>query len=102
VSGRTTIAVAHRLSTIQAADVIHVVERGRIVESGTHQALLARGGSYRRLYEKQFGGGTLETECADGVVWADGRCGPPLDGPDDNDVAGRAAHLSHGRTAART
>ncbi|HZA86145.1 MAG TPA: ABC transporter ATP-binding protein, partial [Acidimicrobiales bacterium] len=74
ISGRTTIAVAHRLSTIQAADVIHVVERGRIIESGTHNQLLAANGSYRRLYDEQFGGGTRETECADGVVWADGRC----------------------------
>jgi ATP-binding cassette subfamily B protein len=99
VSGRTTIAVAHRLSTIQAADVIHVVERGRIVESGTHNQLLAAGGSYRRLYDEQFGGGTRETECADGVVWADGRCGPPPDTSPDNDVQHRAASLHHRRIA---
>jgi ATP-binding cassette subfamily B protein len=99
VSGRTTIAVAHRLSTIQAADVIHVVEQGRIVESGTHDELVAVGGSYRRLYDEQFGGGTRETECADGVVWADGRCGPPPDGAGDNDVGHRAASLHHRRVA---
>ena len=87
VSGRTTIAVAHRLSTIQSADVIHVVERGRIVESGTHEQLLATGTAYRALYDEQFGAGDVECECADGVVWADGRCGPS-DGADD--VAARA------------
>jgi ATP-binding cassette subfamily B protein len=95
ISGRTTIAVAHRLSTIQAADVIHVVERGRIIESGTHDQLLAADGSYRQLYDEQFGGGTRETECADGVVWADGRCGPPPDTSPDNDVQHRAASLHH-------
>ena len=97
ISGRTTIAVAHRLSTIQAADVIHVVERGRIIESGTHNQLLAANGSYRRLYDEQFGGGTRETECADGVVWADGRCGPPPNTSTANDVQHRAASLHHRR-----
>ena len=99
ISGRTTIAVAHRLSTIQAADVIHVVERGRIIESGTHNQLLAANGSYRRLYDEQFGGGTRETECADGVVWADGRCGPPPNTSTANDVQHRAASLHHRRIA---
>ncbi|MEM7337385.1 MAG: ABC transporter ATP-binding protein [Actinomycetota bacterium] len=74
VSGRTTLAVAHRLSTIQAADVIHVFGRGRIVESGTHDELLAAGGAYADLYREQFGGGEIETTCADGVVYRDGRC----------------------------
>ena len=74
VSGRTTLAVAHRLSTIQAADVIHVFGRGAIVESGTHDELLARGGAYAELYREQFGGGEIETTCADGVVFRDGRC----------------------------
>src|SRR5918994_88821 len=99
ISGRTTIAVAHRLSTIQAADVIHVVERGRIIESGTHNQLLAANGSYRRLYDEQFGGGTRETECADGVVWADGRCRPPPNTSTANDVQHRAASLHHRRIA---
>ena len=74
VSGRTTLAVAHRLSTIQAADVIHVFDGGRIVESGDHDDLLARGGAYARLYREQFGDGEIETTCADGVVYRDGRC----------------------------
>ncbi len=52
--GRTTIAIAHRLSTIVNADVIFVVDAGRIVESGTHEQLLARGGSYAALYAQQL------------------------------------------------
>ena len=52
--GRTTIAIAHRLSTVVGADVIFVVDRGRIVESGTHSELLARGGAYAGLYEQQL------------------------------------------------
>ena len=72
VSGRTTLAVAHRLSTIQAADTIHVVDRGQIVESGSHADLLARSGAYRALYDEQFDGGRVETRCSDGVVRSDG------------------------------
>ena len=74
IASRTTLAVAHRLSTIQAADVIHVVEAGRIVESGDHDTLLDRGHAYARLYREQFGGGLIETTCADGVVFANGQC----------------------------
>ncbi len=50
---RTTIAIAHRLSTVRDADLIVVIEDGRIVEKGTHSELLARGGYYRKLYEMQ-------------------------------------------------
>jgi ATP-binding cassette, subfamily B, bacterial len=52
--GRTSLVIAHRLSTVLAADVIFVVDDGRIVESGRHATLLARGGLYSRLYRTQF------------------------------------------------
>jgi len=51
--GRTTFMIAHRLSTIRKADVILVVDRGRIVERGTHEELLLRGGLYKQLHEMQ-------------------------------------------------
>jgi len=52
--GRTTLVIAHRLSTIRSADRIVVLMRGAIVEQGSHDELLARGGEYRKLYDLQF------------------------------------------------
>ena len=53
--GRTTIAIAHRLSTIQDANCIYVLNKGRIIESGTHEELLAKQGTYHRMYQLQAG-----------------------------------------------
>jgi ATP-binding cassette subfamily B protein/subfamily B ATP-binding cassette protein MsbA len=54
LGGRTSIVIAHRLSTVRSADLILVVEEGRIVERGTHGQLLERGGRYAELYDRQF------------------------------------------------
>ncbi|SNT01218.1 ABC-type multidrug transport system, ATPase and permease component [Streptosporangium subroseum] len=54
LAGRTAVVIAHRLSTVRAADVILVIEDGRIVERGTHDALLEAGGRYEELYRTQF------------------------------------------------
>ncbi|NHC12260.1 ABC transporter ATP-binding protein [Motilibacter deserti] len=54
LAGRTAIVIAHRLSTVRAADLILVVEAGRVVERGTHEELLAAGGRYEELYRTQF------------------------------------------------
>jgi subfamily B ATP-binding cassette protein MsbA len=54
VRNRTTIVIAHRLSTVRRADVIVVMEAGQIIEMGTHTELLAKNGQYRKLYELQF------------------------------------------------
>lgn len=52
--GRTTFIIAHRLSTLHDVDRIVVVDRGKIVEEGSHEVLLAQGGLYTGLYEAQF------------------------------------------------
>ena len=54
VKGRTTLVIAHRLTTIEKADLILVMDRGQIVERGTHEQLLALNGYYARLHEKDF------------------------------------------------
>ena len=57
MQGKTAIAIAHRLSTIEDVDRIYVLHRGRLVESGRHEELLARGGVYERLHRLQMAAG---------------------------------------------
>ena len=54
LEGRTTLVIAHRLSTVQGADRVVVLDGGRVVQEGTHAALVAEAGLYRRLVERQF------------------------------------------------
>jgi ATP-binding cassette subfamily B protein len=72
MDGRTTLAIAHRLSTILSADIIFVLDRGRLVERGTHDELLRAGGLYAELYEQQFSSGLVEARCEDGLVLSSG------------------------------
>jgi len=54
MAGRTTIVIAHRLSTVERADKIVVIDQGRIVEAGPHAELIARNGTYAKLHQLQF------------------------------------------------
>jgi subfamily B ATP-binding cassette protein MsbA len=60
MAGRTTILIAHRLSTVRGADLIYVIDRGKVVEEGDHDSLTAKGGLYARLAKSQ----NLEPEAA--------------------------------------
>jgi ATP-binding cassette subfamily B multidrug efflux pump len=64
MQGKTVIAIAHRLSTIAALDRLVVMDQGRIVEEGTHEALLRTRGLYARLWERQSGGFLAKTDRA--------------------------------------
>jgi len=72
MGSRTTTAIAHRLSTIVNADLINVIDAGRVVESGTHRSLLRQGGLYASLYQEQFDGGKVEWQCTNGDIMSDG------------------------------
>ena len=54
MAGRTTLVIAHRLSTVTGADLIYVIDKGRVIEQGAHEALMSQGGAYHRLYNLQF------------------------------------------------
>jgi ABC-type multidrug transport system fused ATPase/permease subunit len=64
LEGRTALVIAHRLSTIRDADLVLVLEAGRIVERGTHHQLLGAGGRYAELYHTQFDDPTAESALA--------------------------------------
>lgn len=66
--GRTSLVIAHRLSTVLAADIILVLSQGQLVQRGTHEDLLRHGGLYASLYETQFRRARQETEKSEGVV----------------------------------
>jgi subfamily B ATP-binding cassette protein MsbA len=66
MQGRASLVIAHRLSTVQSADLIVVLDQGRVVEQGRHAELLARGGLYRRLYEMQFNDAPASTSAREG------------------------------------
>ncbi|MBC3983295.1 ABC transporter ATP-binding protein [Streptomyces sp. AC536] len=85
LEGRTAVVIAHRLSTVRAADLILVIEEGRVVERGTHTELLAQHGRYEQLYRTQF----ADTDTEAVAVAADGPTTPA--GPDAAEPLATAA-----------
>ncbi len=92
-SDRTSFVIAHRLSTIRDADLILVMEDGRIVEKGSHAELLASGGAYATLYAAQFAGAAADLDESAGAAGPAGR--PPRDGD------GRCGRARPGRWSGR-
>lgn len=66
MKGRTSFVIAHRLSTIRDAELILVLNHGRLVETGSHRDLLDKGGFYAELYSSQFTGALIEDRVAGG------------------------------------
>jgi ATP-binding cassette, subfamily B, bacterial MsbA len=66
MQGRTVLVIAHRLSTVRRANRIAVIEHGQITELGSHDELMANSGTYRRLYNLQFGEADLPREAEEG------------------------------------
>ncbi|MEU4834344.1 ABC transporter ATP-binding protein [Streptosporangium sp. NPDC023615] len=95
LAGRTALVIAHRLSTVRAADLILVVEDGRIVERGTHATLLAAEGRYAQLYRTQF-----DRDGRGGHGGPDGPANGPANGPDDRGGAVRVAVAGAGSPSA--
>ncbi|MFI2649349.1 ABC transporter ATP-binding protein [Micromonospora fulviviridis] len=88
-SDRTSFVIAHRLSTIRDADLILMMEQGRIVEQGSHDQLLAADGAYARLYRSQFAGAAIDEEAA-APLPAGGPPGRPGAGPPGKPAAAPA------------
>ncbi|MGR6317193.1 ABC transporter ATP-binding protein [Micromonospora soli] len=88
-SDRTSFVIAHRLSTIRDADLILMMDQGRIVEQGTHDQLLAADGAYARLYRSQFRGAAVDEE-APAPLAAAGPPGKPAAGPPGRPAAAPA------------
>ncbi|MBT6118159.1 MAG: ABC transporter permease, partial [Rhodospirillaceae bacterium] len=84
--GRTTLVVAHRLSTVLDADIIYVMEGGRVIESGSHGELMARGAVYARLYARRAGEDTPEE-----VLKIPSESDPKADTATDSTTAGARA-----------
>ena len=86
LAGRTSVVIAHRLSTVRAADLILVIENGRIVERGTHEELLALGGRYEELHRTQFSEWPSVPEAAEAVETAATAQQPAPDAPFDESL----------------
>jgi ABC-type multidrug transport system ATPase subunit len=107
IKGRTTVAIAHRLSTLQEADRLIVLDHGRIVEAGTHEMLLLMNGVYRRLYEAQFRPDANGCKAEVQITWStsnkvDGLLGDAVGRQQDGAISSSVWRcLDHARSFAR-